>query len=167
MGHPISPHPTRILIDALDREFSFLHEKALHFLQVIPPDLLYSKQSESREWSEPGESLLRGAAIVEQTCGGLLSNLWDDPFEWTLAETLNSVVRISEYLEEVESIRVKTFARFESDNELMKDIAVPSGELLPIVSVLIDTLVRAAEQQGRVAVAVKMLSGASAAGVII
>jgi hypothetical protein len=31
-----------------------------------------------------GEQVLRSAAIVEQSFGGLTANLWDDPFEWTL-----------------------------------------------------------------------------------
>ena len=29
------------------------------------------------------------AGTIEQTFGGITANLWDDPFEWTLPETLH------------------------------------------------------------------------------
>ena len=52
-----------------------------------------------------GEQVLRSAAIVEQTFGGLTANLWDDPFEWTLPETLSTSAKVIEYLNEVEATR--------------------------------------------------------------
>ena len=37
-----------------------------------------------------GEYILRSAAAVEQTFGGITTRLWDDPFEWTLPEALST-----------------------------------------------------------------------------
>lgn len=138
----------RVVVAAIDKEFQGLHSRCLAFVETIPPHVLYSA-TEGLEWSIVGESLLRSAAAVEQTCGGLLSNLWDDPFEWTLAETLSSTERIREYFHEVESTRSKTFAGFRSDTDLTKDVATPAGDLRPVVSVLIETLVRASDHFAR------------------
>ena len=98
--------------------------------------------------SVPSEYLVRSAGIVEQTCGGLTSNLWDDPFEWTLPETLSNPERIVEYLSEVELARQRAFNSIQDDSALTKYISDPSGERL-LVSLLLETLVRAAEYRGR------------------
>ena len=138
----------RVVVAAIDKEFQRLHSRRLAFVETIPPHVLYAA-TEGLEWSIVGEGLLRSAAAVEQTCGGLLSNLWDDPFEWTLAETLSSTERIREYFQEVESTRSKTFAGFGSDTDLTKDVATPAGTLRPVVFVLIETLVRASDHFAR------------------
>lgn len=148
MDLPISPHDTRVFVETLDRIFLQLHHCWLDFLAGVSPNLLYQEGSNNLEWSSPGEYLLRSVATVEQTCGGLMSNLWDDPFEWTLAETLSTTDRIREYLLEVEDTRSKAFARFKSDRDLIKDISVPSGDLKPVAAVLLDAIVRAAEYYG-------------------
>jgi hypothetical protein len=98
--------------------------------------------------SAPPGNILRSAAIVEQMCGGLTANLWDDPFEWTLPETLSNVDRISEYLAEVDVARKRAFASID-DAALSKYIAVPSGESQQLIGVLLETLVRASEFRGR------------------
>jgi hypothetical protein len=167
MDQLTSPCKNLVLVKALDREFLRLHQHLLHILSNIPEENLFFNVSGCLEWSATGESLLRSAAIVEQTCGGFMSSLWDDPFEWTLAETLNSAERIKEYFGEVEKTRLKVFARFSSDEDLFKDIAVPSGELRPVVTVIIETLVRAVEHEGRATVTAKSFSDAAVARVII
>jgi len=95
-----------------------------------------------------GEHTLRSAAIVEQTFGGVTTNLWDDPFEWTLPETLPTPDRVSGYLDEVETTRKLGFQLFKSDMDLVKEIMALSGptQLFPL---LLDTLARAAHHQGR------------------
>ena len=94
-----------------------------------------------------GEYVLRAAAVVEQTFGGITSNLWDDPFEWTLPETLTTPEKVAGYLAEVEATRRLGFEFFQSDNDLLKEIMAPSGktQLFPL---LLDTLARAAHYQG-------------------
>ena len=96
------------------------------------------------------ENLLRSAAAVEQMCGGLTANLWDDPFEWTLPETLSNADRIIEYLSEVDLARERAFNSID-DAALTKYISVPSGEERLLVSVLLETLVKASDLRGRAA----------------
>lgn len=98
--------------------------------------------------SVPPENLLRSVAAVEQMCGGLTANLWDDPFEWTLPETLSNADRIVEYLSEVDLARERAFNSID-DAALSKYITVPSGESRQLISVLLETLVRASEYRGR------------------
>jgi hypothetical protein len=95
----------------------------------------------------------------------LTTNLWDDPFEWTLPETLSNQERIIEYLAEVDATRERAFCCF-SDDALTKYVSAPGGEFV-LLSVLLDALVRASEYQGRAAAAVKMFSDERASGFII
>jgi hypothetical protein len=92
---------------------------------------------------------LRSAGAVEQTFGGLTANLWDDPFEWTLPETLPDAARVLEYLSEVEETRRRGFALINSDADLSKEVAVPSGRMQTLASLIAETLARAAHHQGR------------------
>jgi len=98
--------------------------------------------------SVPPENLVRSAAAVEQMCGGLTANLWDDPFEWTLPETLYNPDRVIEYLDEVDLARQRTFSSID-DAALTKLISVPSGESRLLISLLLETLVKASEFRGR------------------
>ena len=103
-----------------------------------------------------GEQILRSAAVMEQTFGGLTANLWDDPFEWTLPETLSTPQSIVAHLSEVDSLRQRVFASIESDGALSKLVAVPSGEPKVLVELLIETLVRACDYRGRAVATLKM-----------
>ena len=114
-----------------------------------------------------GESLLRCAAAVEQTFGGITSNLWDDPFEWTLPEYLSTSAKVIEHLTEVEATRKRAFSSFDDDACLLKHVATPSGETRLLVELLLGTLVRAADYQGQAVVTLKSLSGISTPGFII
>ena len=100
--------------------------------------------------SVPPENLVRSAAVIEQMCGGLTANLWDDPFEWTLPETLSNADRVIEYLAEVDLARQRAFNSI-NDAALTKLISVPSGESRPLISLLLETLVKASEFRGRAA----------------
>jgi hypothetical protein len=113
-------------------------------VQSVPPDLLFRHPPVV----SVGENILRSAAIVEQTCGGLTSNLWDDPFEWTLPETLSSPDLIVEYLSEVDLARQRAFSSIRDDSELTKFISDPNGERL-LIGLLLETLVKAADFRGR------------------
>ena len=145
---------SRTLIESLDSEFARLHARSRNLVQNIPLELLYRDLLSSASKSI-GESVLRSAAAVEQTCGGLLSNLWDDPFEWTLPETLSTIERVVSYLDEVENTRQHAFAGFESDGELLKDVPLPSGEFQPLFKVLLETLLRATRYQAQAELALQ------------
>lgn len=143
-------------LNQLDEEFARLHARSLALLNIIPARDLYRQPREHSEQSTRhfpvhscGEHLLRAAAAVEQTFGGLTTNLWDDPFEWTLPETLSTPERIAEYLIEVEATRQRGFQLFNADTDLQKEIVVPSGEAKKLAALLMETLVRAAHHEGK------------------
>lgn len=121
----------REIIQQIDEEFATLIKSLKDLARSVPP-----------------ENLVRSAAAIEQMCGGLTSNLWDDPFEWTLPETLSNADRVIEYLSEVDLARQRAFDSID-DAALSKYIAVPSGESRQLLTVLLETLVRASEFRGR------------------
>ena len=138
------------LIADLHRQFSQLHLESRELIRAIPPELLYLRprgRSLSPAAHSCGEQILRSAAVVEQTFGGITTNLWDDPFEWTLPETLSTPEKVSDYLDEVEATRKRGFELFQSDDDLLKEIMAPAGatQLQPL---LLDTLVRARHYLG-------------------
>jgi hypothetical protein len=157
---PISQR-SRALIDTLENEFARLHQRSCELIAATSVDILYQNPLTNPPGvNSVGENVLRSAAAVEQTAGGIAASLWDDPFEWTLPETLRAPVQVLEYLAEVEQTRQKTFARFVQDDDLFKNIALPSDEIEPLVKVLLSTLVRAAEYQGRAMASLKFFSRA-------
>ena len=111
----------------------------------MDPALLYRRSPES----SVGEQILRSAAAIEQTFGGLTSNLWDDPFEWTLPETLATAESIVEYLSEVDSTRQRFFKSIQGDADLNRYVPVPSGEQQTLIELLLGTLVSASDYRGR------------------
>ncbi|HEX8473859.1 MAG TPA: hypothetical protein VF666_07485 [Pyrinomonadaceae bacterium] len=140
------------LVASLDEQFARLHERSCALVRLVPAEKLYWQPRETAGASPVyscGEYLLRSAAVVEQTFGGITVNLWDDPFEWTLPETLSTPERIVEYLTEADATRRRGFALFHSDNDLHKEIAAPTGEMRSLLSLIVETLVRAAHHQGR------------------
>ncbi len=139
-------------ISSLDEQFARLHARSIAFVEAISGERLYWQPRES-SGAFPvyscGEHILRSAGAVEQTFGGITTNLWDDPFEWTLPETLSTPQRVTEYLNEVEATRQRGFALFKSDEDLLKEIAAPSGDMRLLCALLLETLERAAHHQGR------------------
>jgi hypothetical protein len=114
-------------------------------------DTLYSvtPSVDASSITSVGENILKSAAAIEQTFGGITSNLWDDPFEWTLPEYLSTPGKVIEHLIEVEETRKRAFSSFDSDACLLKHVAMPSGETKPLVELLLETLVSAARYQGQ------------------
>lgn len=104
-----------------------------------------------------GEYIVRAGAMVEQTFGGITTRLWDDPFEWTLPEKLNSHEAILEYLAEVESTRLKGFGAFGSDRDLERRFPAPTV-LTSLGELLLATLTRSSHFQGRAFAVFQMLS---------
>jgi hypothetical protein len=138
----------------LDAEFAKLHAASVALVRAAPAGKLYWQPREAgappyRPAYSCGEHLLRSAAAVEQTFGGITASLWDDPFEWTLPETLSTAALVEEYLCEAEATRRRGFALFTSDGDLAKEIATPSGEMRTLAALLLETLARAAHHQGR------------------
>jgi hypothetical protein len=150
------------VIQGLEGQFAQLHADSHKLIEAISPVLLYCQppgKSNSLPLHSFGEHVLRSAAVVEQTFGGITTNLWDDPFEWTLPETLPTKDTVAAYLDEVEATRQRGFQLFKSDADLVKEIMAPSGytQLLPL---LLDTLVRAAHHQGQARATLEILQAA-------
>jgi hypothetical protein len=145
----------RELLESLDREFTRLIDNLKQLARSTPPDLLYRRPPAVTL----AENLLRSAATLEQAFGGLTANLWDDPFEWTLPETLSTPESILEYLSEVDAARERAFNAIGTDKELSKYISGPSAEPQRLFELLLATLVKASDYFGRAVATRKMLFG--------
>lgn len=157
----VQTHAARLVIDSFDREFARLHQRGCDLIWATPFQIFYQDVQLKTTRTSPhsiGEYLLRSNGVIEQTFGGITSNLWDDPFEWTLPETLSTPERVSEYLHEVEETRKRAFQSFSSDADLLKEISVSSGEIQTLLSLLLETLMRASDYQGRAIALLTVLS---------
>lgn len=152
-----TPANQRRVVEILQREFASLSEQLRTITASVPNDLLYRRPPSVTI----GENILKSAGIVEQTFGGITANLWDDPFEWTLPETLSTTDHILEYLSEVETTRGRGFASFADDATLLKFIELPSGEPGQLLPLLLHTLTQASDFKGRALATFKMLSDVS------
>jgi hypothetical protein len=149
------------IVESLDREFARLFVNSCAVIKNTPSDSLYAlpphggtsgPASDLPQLTSIGESVLRAAAVIEQTFGGITANLWDDPFEWTLPEYLATPAKVLAYLIEVEETRKRAFSSFTEDACLLKQIAVPAGETRPLIDLLRETLIRASAYQGQASV---------------
>jgi hypothetical protein len=137
----------RDLVENLDTQFAELHRTSCKLVLDLSPESLYARADDGSD-ETCGHQTLRSAAAIEQSFGGLTANLWDDPFEWTLPETLNNPAKVREYLNEVEDLRKRAFLALTDDADLSKEIMTPAGrtQILPF---LLDTLKRARHHQQR------------------
>ena len=135
-------------VESLDNQFAEIHQTSSGFIANLSDELLYARAAEASPHDTCGEQILRCSAVIEQSFGGLTANLWDDPFEWTLPETLDTQGKMLEYLNEVEDLRNRAFLAFKDDADLSKEIMTPTGvkQILPF---LLDTLRRARHHQQR------------------
>ena len=131
-------------INWFDHEFKRLEGDWRALIDQLDSSSLYS---ESRQQLSPAaEQIVRSARIVEQVSGGITANLWDDPFEWTLPETLRTKDMLIAYVGEVRDARERAFQFFKDDADLLKTIMAPSGPT-QLMSLLLDALVRARYHQ--------------------
>lgn len=139
------------LIETFDEQFLKLYRRSCEFIRLVPVEKLYWQPREKEALfpvNSCGEFILRSAAAVEQTFGGITTRLWDDPFEWTLPEALSTNDLILNYLREAEETRRKGFAFFTSDEDLRREIPAPE-KLKSIFRILLETTARAEHFQGR------------------
>jgi len=153
----------RIIVELLDQQFDRLIESLRALTVSTPSNLLYEQHAAS----SIGENILKSAGVIEQTFGGITANLWDDPFEWTLPETLSTDARVVEYLAEVNSLKNRGFVSFTDDGMLLKLISIPSGKPCSLLELLLTTMLRASDYHGRATATLKLLSGEDATRFII
>jgi hypothetical protein len=150
----------RVILDSFDRQFARIHQRSIDLVSLTPDNILYRKPRDPGQTMtifSCGEYILRSAAAVEQTFGGITTRLWDDPFEWTLPEKLSTPLLVLEYLHEVEETRRRGFDFFNADAELAREIPAPE-RLRSIHEILLDTISRAGHYQGRAFAIFQMLS---------
>jgi len=138
-------------IEVFDRQFFLINSRSNELLKRLPDEKLFWKPRQSNQsyrMFSCGEYLLRSAGAVEQTFGGIMTRLWDDPFEWTLPEELSTTVLMAEYLAEVEATRLKGFSLLKSDEDLRKEMPAPE-KLKTIFEILLETVARSEHFQGR------------------
>lgn len=160
------------IVDSLDREFARLHSRSCAIIGSTPARILYAGAEAAtgpgrNSTLSVGERVLRSAAAIEQTFGGITANLWDDPFEWTLPEYLSKPVKVIEHLDEVEATRKRAFSSFSDDKCLLKRVATPAKEAQPLIELLLETLVRGTYFQSQAVATLKNLSGNNPPGFII
>lgn len=149
-----------LLLTAFENRFVLVRDRSVKLLTLTGEDFLYRQPREIPKtfaMFSVGEYLLRSAASVEQTFGGITTKLWDDPFEWTLPERLSTTDDVLEYLNEVEETRAKGFAFFKSDADLNLQIPAPE-RLTSIFDLLLSTVARAEHFQGRAFAIFQMFS---------
>lgn len=150
----------KILLNGFADRFVALHGRSCDLVKKVPDDKLFWKPRDlGRTFAmfSCGEYILRSAAMVEKTFGGITTRLWDDPFEWTLPEQLSTVDKILEYLAEVEKTRADGFAYFNSDEDLSRKIPAPV-RLRSIFDILLEALAKAEHFQGRAFAVFQMIS---------
>lgn len=148
------------MIDLFDHQFRAIDRRSRELLSRIEETRLFERPRELSNSMAPfscGEYLLRSAAMVEQTFGGITTRLWDDPFEWTLPEKLSDKPAILQYLDEVESTRLRGFAQLNYDADLGRQLPAPE-RLMSVAQLFLETLGRANHFQGRAFSLFQMLS---------
>lgn len=148
------------LLDTFDTSFTVISARTRAILELTSNEILYMRPRDlphTFAMFTVGEYVLRSAAAVEQTFGGITTRLWDDPFEWTLPEKMHSVVLIKQYLDEVDKTRKDGFAFIGNDDSLGKSIPAPV-RIIPISQLLIETLTRSEHYLGRAYSVFQMLS---------
>ena len=134
----------RVQIESLSDQFAELYLRWCSVINACDEKSLYKRVNTGKlEASSVGEMILRSAAVIEQTFGGLTANLWDDPFEWTLPETLRNTASIIDYLSEVDATRRRAFSSFGSDADLTRIIPLPSGDMTTLSELLTLSLLKA------------------------
>ena len=145
------------LINWFDQQYAQLYFGWRELIPELAPESIYQRPlSELDSSLSCGEYIVKSARVVEQTFGGITANLWDDPFEWTLPETLTTREKLLNYFDEVETTRQRGFELFKNDEDLLKEIVGPKGET-QLLSILLDTLVRAGHHQLNAREALKRL----------
>jgi hypothetical protein len=118
----------RVILESLNGAFVSLDNRSRRLLEGLDEGRLFVEMIAAARGPAPlssGECIVRSAAKVEQTFGGITTRLWDDPFEWTLPERLADKRSILQYLDEVAQTRTRGMAFIGSDSELGTLIQAP------------------------------------------
>lgn len=148
------------LLDHFAARFESIHSRSVNLVEQCPAEKLFHRPKQLGYFPalySCGEFIVRSAANVEMTFGGITRRLWDDPFEWTMAESIGSKEKVLEYFSEVRKTTEQGFAFIGSDENLLREIPAPVA-LRPIVDVLLESLCMAEHLQGRALALFQLLS---------
>lgn len=132
----------RRLSEELHREFEIIHLESRKVIDENEFSVLLRKH-ETLGLSAC-ELIVRGAAKVEQSCGGITTRLWDDPFEWTLEESFPDKNSVVIYLDEVAAVRKRAFDFIFTDADLAREVPAPE-KLTTLFTVLVRSLISASK----------------------
>lgn len=130
------------MIKTLEDQFTELFLKSKKLVETVEDGKLYKRLLEQVPLTSVGENVIRSSNVVEQFAGGITRRLWDDPWEWSLPESLSQKTRLLEYLETVEKERKKAFEFLKTDDEISRELPAPE-EFKTIGEVIFSTLRRA------------------------
>src|SRR6266700_190219 len=100
------------ILRSFENRFAMIDARSRDLLSRLSDEMLYARPRKTGLEMAPfscGEYIVRSAAMVEKTFGGITTRLWDDPFEWTLPEALSTTDAVLNYLSEVEATRMAGF----------------------------------------------------------
>lgn len=117
------------LTAAIDATLESLYCQWRETIEQTSDDWLMTSVNESEAHSSARDQIVSSARVVEQTFGGITANLWDDPRDWTLPEVLQTRQQMLEYFDEVNTTRSRGMALIRNDDELLKRIVTPNGEI--------------------------------------
>lgn len=149
-----------MLVDAIAAQYERLHANLIEVLDLIPEGKLYWKPFENPSFIRIyscGELLSHVGGSIEYTFNGILSNFWEEPFEWITREALPTKSHLADYLSETAELRRRALATI-ADNDLPKLIYFPNGTSVTIADLLLGTLTHATHHRGQVYAYVHLFS---------
>ena len=149
-------------INDFAEEFTRVEDSVVQILPLIPEDKLYWKPFQSKTHVRIyscGELISHSMGAIEACCNGILNNFWDDPFEWTLRESLPNREYLGGYIDEVIAVTRETFGLLKSD-DLPKRIYLPDGVPTTIGKLLLRTLLHSVHHRGQLYAYVHLFSEA-------
>ncbi|HZS46279.1 MAG TPA: DinB family protein [Blastocatellia bacterium] len=153
---------TAMKIEDLAGEFTSVQQTIADVLPLIPEDKLYWKPFQSKNHVRIyscGELISHAMGTIETACNGILNNFWDDPFEWTLRESLPNHEYLMIYINEVRSVTKEAFSLLKTE-DLPKRIYLPNGEPTTIGKLLLRALLHAVHHRGQLYAYVHLFSEA-------
>lgn len=149
-----------MLVESFAAQYERLHVNLIEVLDLIPEDKLYWKPFENPSFVRVyscGELLSHIGGSIEYTFNGIMSNFWEEPFEWITREALPTGAHIAGYLGETAELRREALAGI-GDRDLPKLIHLPDATQATIADLLLSTLTHATHHRGQVYAYVHLFS---------
>ena len=150
----------RALIGSIEKEFDALEDRLCSLIEHTFDEMLFWKPVPDEKTLielSIGGCVIRSAAMIEQVFLGITRRLWDDPFEWTLRESLPNREYLRGYINEVKKVTKEAFAHLKTE-DLPKRIYLPDGNPTTIGKLLLRTILHAVHHRGQLYAYVHLFS---------